>query len=127
MPSKTGESVYKKVLKIRNMDYVADVPFIGIDTPSKYFDVNTDDLDGKVVISSALASRYDLKENSRFDVYDDVTGKEYTFTVASIVDYTPMEFARDFLVVILIYCLSTIVSLGQIRNVHELDYVRANE
>jgi ABC-type antimicrobial peptide transport system permease subunit len=279
VPSKTGESVYKKVLKIRNMDYVADVPFIGIDTPSKYFDVNTDDLNGKVVISSALTSRYDLKENSRFDVYDDVTGKEYTFTVASIVDYkvmysvymniddmrkllgkgevynsvyadepcdyeadkllgsyvrddfikpleslkpeaermsifliiiaiffyaamlifivrfsvnvamrhiaihsvlgysygelkliflsstavfsavcgavgliagfwfsklvapyligttrvgvflyyTPMEFARDFLVVILIYCLSTIVSLGQIRNVHELDYVRANE
>lgn len=90
VPSDTGESVYKKVFKINNMDYVADVPFIGLESPSEFFPVNTENLDGKVIISNALASRYGLKENDELNVFDEVTGKEYAFTVASITDYRVM-------------------------------------
>ena len=52
VPSDTGESVYKKVFKINNMDYVADVPFIGLESPSEFFPVNTDNL---TVTSSSAA------------------------------------------------------------------------
>lgn len=90
VPSDTGESVYKKVFKINNMDYVADVPFIGLESPSEFFPVNTDNLNGNIIISSALASRYGLKENDELSVFDEFTGKEYAFTVASITDYRVM-------------------------------------
>ena len=88
--STIGESVYKKVFKISNMDYVADVQFIGLNSASKFFNVNTDDLNGKIIISDGLASRYGFKENDELNVFDDVTGKEYTFTIASIADYKVM-------------------------------------
>ncbi|MBE5846081.1 MAG: FtsX-like permease family protein [Lachnospiraceae bacterium] len=89
-PVKTGEAVYKKVFKIGDEEYMSDIQFIGLEPTGQFFHVDTKDLNGKVLISSAVASHYDLEENDEFTVYDDLTGKAYTFSVAGIADYDVM-------------------------------------
>lgn len=89
-PLTSGEAVYKKVFKIGDTDYMSDIQFLGLESTGEFFHVDTSDLNGKVLISSAVASHYGLKENDSFTVYDDLTGEAYTFPIAGVADYDVM-------------------------------------
>ena len=89
-PVTSGEAVYKKVFKIGDSDFLSDIQFIGLESTDRFFHVNTNDLNGKVVIGSAVASRYGLEENDSFTVYDALTGKAYSFSIAGVADYDVM-------------------------------------
>jgi ABC-type lipoprotein release transport system permease subunit len=67
--------------------YVRDVPFIGIAPGNTYFDAPVEGLDGSVVISSAVASRFGLQAGDELSVFDPLTGKAHAFDIAGVTDY----------------------------------------
>ncbi|WP_028236343.1 FtsX-like permease family protein [Pseudobutyrivibrio sp. MD2005] len=89
-PLNNGEAVYKKTFKYDNLGYVLDIEFLGIESSSEYFDVSTDNLNGRIIISKAIANRYGLQKDDSLTVYDGVTGKKYIFIIAGIADYKVM-------------------------------------
>lgn len=72
--------------------YQFDVTVLGIHEDNPFFDVELEDSSSKVVISSSLAYKYDLKPGDEFTLRDDENDKVYGFTVKDIVQYSPSFF-----------------------------------
>lgn len=60
-----GEASYAETLKKEIYGYNLDVTLLGIDEDNPYFDVETRDAKNEVVISSAMAQKYQLKKRKR--------------------------------------------------------------
>lgn len=67
--------------------YVRDMPFIGIKPNNTYFDAPVDGLNGAVVVSSAVATRFGLQAGDKLSVFDPLTGKSHVFDIGGVTDY----------------------------------------
>ena len=83
-----AQGAYRHVFSVEDHDYIRDIQFVGIEDGNPYFDAKVADLDGGIVISSSVSSRYGLDEGDKFDVFDSVTGKEYSFDIKGVTDYS---------------------------------------
>jgi putative ABC transport system permease protein len=68
--------------------YIRNVQFIGVEDGAPYFDVQVEGLDGGVVISTAVASRYGLGVGDTLSVFDPLTSEEHTFEIKGTTDYS---------------------------------------
>ena len=96
-PDKTvpdgGEAAYAKTLKKEIFGYDLDVTVLGIGENNPYFDAEVTEGKSKVVISSAMAQKYDLSEGDELVLKDEDTDMDYAFEVAGITRYTPGFYA----------------------------------
>lgn len=85
------EGAYKalsKMVKKENLGYNLDVTILGITKDNPFFDVSLTDSKSEIVISSAMAQKFDLKTGDVFTVYDEGEKMYYAFTVGDILDYS---------------------------------------
>lgn len=101
VPEKASPA-YAKTLKKEIYGYNWDVTVLGIEEGNPYFDLTLTKGKGTVVVSSAMAQKYDLKEGDTFVLNDEEEGNKYAFEVTGICEYAPafyvfmdFESARD--------------------------------
>ncbi len=82
-----AQGAFTYTFAAENYGYVRDIPFIGIEPTNTYFDVPVADLDGAVIISSAVASRNGLQAGDELSVFDPLTGEAHTFNIKGVTDY----------------------------------------
>lgn len=82
-----GYEAFAKTVKKENMGYNLEVAIIGIKKDNPFFDVSLTDSKSEVVISSAMAEKYNLKKGDVFVVEDEEAKMHYAFTVNDITQY----------------------------------------
>ena len=87
-PPKGAEAAYAYTCKKETMGFNFDVTILGIDDDNKYFDIKTTDSKVDVVISSAFAEKFGLKEGDEFVVSDEEKELKYAFSVYEITSYS---------------------------------------
>ena len=87
-PPKNGEAVYIETLKKEIYGYNLDVTLMGIDNDNKYFDYNVPKSKSEVIISSSVASKYNLKKGEMLVLKDELNDINYAFKIKEIVDYS---------------------------------------
>lgn len=85
---KGAEAAYAYTCKKETMGFNFDVTILGIDDDNKYFDIKTTDSKVDVVISSAFAEKFGLKEGDEFVVSDEEKELKYAFSVYEITSYS---------------------------------------
>lgn len=85
-----AQGAFRHIFSIEDHGYIRDMQFIGIEDGNPYFDAQVAELNGGVVISSAVASRYGLKIGDTLSVFDPLTGEPYTFNIGGMTDYSVM-------------------------------------
>ncbi|MCC8135573.1 MAG: ABC transporter permease [Ruminococcus sp.] len=88
-PPEGSEEAYIEGLKIDCMGNSLDVSVIGITSNSRYFDADVEKGVSKAVINSSLADRYSLGEGDVITLTESVEGRNYTFTITGVADYSP--------------------------------------
>ena len=83
-----GYEAFAKDMKKENLGYNLDVTIMGITEDNPFFDVELTDSKSEVVISSAMAEKYDLNVGEVFTVEDEEAEMYYAFTVKDIVQYS---------------------------------------
>ena len=61
---------------------------LGIDDDNPYFPIETSDKKNEIVISSAAAQKFGVKEGEKLVLSDEVNERDYAFTVKDIVPFT---------------------------------------
>lgn len=79
---------YAYSCKKKALGYNFDVTILGIKEDNPYFDLKTTKSKEKVVISSAMAQKFELKEGDDFVVSDEEKEIKYAFSVEEIADYS---------------------------------------
>lgn len=82
-----GYEAFTKTVKKENMGYNLEIAILGITKDNPFFDVTLTDSKSDVVISSAMAEKYDLKKGDVFVVEDEEAKMHYAFTVNDITQY----------------------------------------
>jgi ABC-type lipoprotein release transport system permease subunit len=82
-----AQGTFTYTFAAENYGYVRDIQFIGIEPTNTYFDVPVADLDGAVIISSAVASRNGLQAGDKLSVFDPLTGETHAFNIKGVTDY----------------------------------------
>ncbi len=83
-----GEACYVESLSKEHLDYTLDVTIMGIDDDNPYFpEMNLEEGKGKVTISSAVASKYNLAVGDILTLSDEANEMVYAFTVEEVVTY----------------------------------------
>lgn len=90
---KGGEEAYGYSLSKEVFGYDLDVTLVGIKQDNPYFDAQVPKGEDKVVLSSAMAQKYNLEKGSRVTLNDEENDKKYTFTVEGITQYSPGLYA----------------------------------
>ena len=85
-PPKNGEAVYIETLKKEIYGYNLDVTLMGIDNDNKYFDYNVPKSKSEVIISSSVASKYNLKKGEMLVLKDELNDINYAFKIKEIVE-----------------------------------------
>lgn len=85
---KGGYEAFSKGVKKENMGYNLNVTILGITEDNPFFDVELTDSKNEVVISSAMAEKYGIKEGEVFVVEDEEAKMHYAFTVKDIAKYS---------------------------------------
>lgn len=83
-----GYEAFSKGMKKQNLGYNLDVTILGITEDNPFFDVELTDSKSEVVISSAMAEKYGIKEGEVFVVEDEEAKMHYAFTVKDIAQYS---------------------------------------
>lgn len=84
-----GTACFAKTLNKENFGYNLDVTLLGTDTENPYFDAVVPKGRKNVVISSAMAQKYGVKEGETVVLEDREAEQYYAFRVDSIVQYAP--------------------------------------
>lgn len=87
-----GEAAYAYTCKKSTLGFSFDVTILGIDNDNKYFDVKPDKSRTDVVISNALAEKFDLSVGDEFVVTDEDKEMKYAFSVRDITQYSASFF-----------------------------------
>lgn len=82
-----GYEAFSKTVKKENKGYNLDISILGITKDNPFFDVSLTDSKSEVVISSAMAEKYELKKGDVFVVEDEEAKMHYAFTVDDITQY----------------------------------------
>lgn len=83
-----GEACFAKTLKKEILGYNFDVTLLGIDKDNPYFDVSVEKGKNKVVISSAMAEKYQLHIGEQIVLSDEENEINYAFDIAGITQYS---------------------------------------
>lgn len=83
-----GEACFAKSLKKEILGYNLDVTLMGVEEYNPYFDVEPREGRDKVIISSAMAQKYGLKEGDTVVLRDEELEQNYAFTVDGITQYS---------------------------------------
>lgn len=83
-----GEACYAETLKKEILGYNLDVTILGIDEDNPYFLATPEEGKSNVVISSAMAQKYDLSEGDKVILTDEDEELDYAFTVQEIVQFS---------------------------------------
>ena len=83
-----GYEAFAKTVKKDNLGYNLDVTILGITEENPFFDVELTDSKSEVVVSSAMAEKYDLKEGDIVVLEDEEAETNYAFTVKDIAEYS---------------------------------------
>lgn len=83
-----GYEAFSRMVKKENLGYNLDVTILGITEENPFFQVELTDSKSEIVISSAMAQKFDLKIGDVFTVYDEEEKIYYTFTVRDIAEYS---------------------------------------
>ncbi|MDO5156286.1 MAG: ABC transporter permease [Eubacteriales bacterium] len=86
-----GEAAYAYTFSKEIMGYKFDVTLLGIDEDNPYFDTKLKKSQNSVVISSAMASKFQLKEGDKLIVSDD--DKDYVFHIDGVTKYATSMYA----------------------------------
>lgn len=84
-----GEACYAKTLKKEILGYKLDVTVLGIDDDNPYFLAKPQEGKSNVVVSSAMAQKYDLAVGDKVILTDEEEEMDYAFTVQDIAQYSP--------------------------------------
>lgn len=83
-----GSEAYGVVMKKERFGYAFDVTLLGIRADNPYFDRSVESGTDRVLISSAMAQKYRMREGDSFTLTDEENDRTYTFTVGGIVTYS---------------------------------------
>ncbi len=83
-----GEAVYTESLSKTAFGNTLDVNIMGIDENNTYFDINTVKGKSNIVISSAVAQKYGLKEGDMLVLSDSANDMDYAFNIKGVADYS---------------------------------------
>lgn len=83
-----GEAGVAKTFKKEIFGYNLDVTLLGIDDDNPYFDAKVSKGQNQIVISSAMAQKYQLKEGEQVILTDEETDRYYAFEVKGITQYS---------------------------------------
>ena len=89
VPPEGSETAFAYSCKKKALGMNFDVLLLGIDDDNPYFDVKPGDSKTDVIISSAMAQKFDLSEGEEFVVNDEDKEVKYAFTVKEITEYSP--------------------------------------
>ena len=88
-----GEVAFAAALKRENLGYQLDVTLLGLGKDNPYFDVKVPEGESRIVLSTAAAQKFHLKEGDRIVLTDQENDRDYTFTVEDIVQYSTALYA----------------------------------
>lgn len=83
-----GEPAVAKTLKKEIYGYNLDVTLLGIEEDNPYFDADVKKGKNQVVISSAMAEKYNLKKGDQLVLTDEEEDMDYAFKVAGVTKYS---------------------------------------
>lgn len=83
-----GEEAFGKTLKKERLGYNLDVTLLGIHDDNPYFDAKVEDGKNKIVISTAVAQKYNVGEGDVFVLNDEETDTKYAFDIVGIAQYS---------------------------------------
>ena len=82
-----GTEGYMESLKKEAFGYNLEVGILGLTEENPYFDVTVSKKKNEIVISSAVASKFAVKEGEKLVLTDDVNDRDYAFTIVDVVPY----------------------------------------
>ncbi len=88
-PPEGGYQAYAKTLKKEIYGYTFDVTVMGLTEENPYFDVDLEDSQNIVTISSAISYKYGLRKGDVFTLDDTENNKTYAFRVGAVTQYAP--------------------------------------
>lgn len=88
-----GEEAYGVTLKKEVLGYNLDITLLGINQDNPYFDASVKKGQSRVLVSSAMMEKYDLKTGDDLVLKDEENDRSYVFTVDGIVPYSAGFFA----------------------------------
>lgn len=83
-----GEEAFGKTLKKERLGYNLDVTLLGIHDDNPYFDAKVEDGKNKIIISTAVAQKYNVGEGDVFVLNDEETDTKYAFDIVGIAQYS---------------------------------------
>ncbi|MDD6307448.1 MAG: ABC transporter permease, partial [Clostridiales bacterium] len=84
---------FAKSLKKEKYGYNLDVTLIGLKEDNPHFDAKVKEGKNKLIVSSAMAQKYNLKIGEKIVLTDEEEGLDYAFTVEGITQYSTAFYA----------------------------------
>lgn len=89
VPPEGGYKAYAKTMKKSIYGYKFDVTVMGITDDNPFFDVDLEDSQEKVTISSSVMYKYGLKEGDVITLKDEENNRNYSFEISGVTQYSP--------------------------------------
>ncbi len=84
-----GYPAYAETLKKEVLGYNLDVTVLGLEDDNPFFEADPQESESRVLISSAMAQKYGIREGDAFLLEDSRNERYYAFTADGIVTYAP--------------------------------------
>ena len=84
-----GEACFAKTLRKEIFGYNLEVTLLGIDQDNPYFDIKVPEGKNKVILSSAMAQKYQLREGEKLILSEEEEEKDYAFTIEGVTQFSP--------------------------------------
>ena len=85
-----AHGAYRYTFSTEDHGYIRDIQFLGVEDGNPYFGAQVAELDGGVVISSAVATRFGLRPGDTLEVTDPLTMEPHRFDIRGVTDYSLM-------------------------------------
>ncbi len=82
-----GEACYGKTLKKEIFGYRLDITLLGIEAENPYFDAQVSKEKNQIVVSSAMAQKYQLRIGDKVVLTDEEEDRDYAFEVKDITQF----------------------------------------
>lgn len=88
-----GTAFYMESLKKEVLGYNLEVSVIGMETDNPYFEAPVTKKQNEIVVSEAVATKFDVKKGEKLVLSDEVNDRDYAFTVVDIVPFNSALYA----------------------------------
>lgn len=83
-----GEACFAKTLKKEIFGYNLEVTLLGIDQDNPYFNIKVPEGKNKVILSSAMAQKYQLWEGEKLILSEEEEETDYAFTIEGVTQFS---------------------------------------